>query len=405
MNTEGNIDTHQQEQEQLQARMKRIRRKILILSGKGGVGKSTVAANIALALARAGKQVGLLDIDVHGPSIPKMLGLEGHRVSAVEGGLLPVDLGDNLKIISIGFMLPEGDSPVIWRGPLKYNVIKQFLKDVVWGDLDYLVIDSPPGTGDEPLSIAQFLAPDALAVIVTTPQQVAVSDVRKSIQFCRKLQIRILGIVENMSGFICPHCGKTVDIFKTGGGRTMAREMNLPFLGSIPIDPNVVTSSDDGRFFLTQFEGSPAAQAFETVIRLVLEQDNAEKELFPMNNKHTDPVRHLKIAIPVIDGRLCMHFGHCQHFAMVTTTGTKPDTGLAVEYLPPPSHEPGALPRWLHEQGADVIIAGGMGSRAQELFRQSGIEVVVGASADTPENLVQMYLSNTLTSGQNVCDH
>jgi ATP-binding protein involved in chromosome partitioning len=397
-------DVQQKEQQQLTERMNRVKHKIMVLSGKGGVGKSTVAANMAMALARAGKQVGLLDVDVHGPSIPKILGLEGLQVVAAEDGMTPVDIGGNLKVISVGFLIPDNDSPVIWRGPLKYNVIKQFLKDVVWGDLDYLIVDSPPGTGDEPLSVAQFLAPEAMAVIVTTPQQVAISDVRKSVQFCRKLNVDILGIIENMSGFICPHCHQNVDIFKTGGGKTMAEEMNLTFMGSIPLDPDVVISSDDGQFFLTHHKDSPTAAAFETVIEPVLSLDAGTKEPDTMSDIQSDKKNHDMIAIPVVNGKLSMHFGHCESFALVTVDSDA-KTIVSTDYVNPPRHEPGVLPRWLHEQGANVIISGGMGSRAQGLFQQNGISVQVGAPVDTPENIVKAYLKGNLQTGQNICDH
>ena len=221
------------EQAQIRGRMSRIKHKILVLSGKGGVGKSTVAVNLAISLTLAGKKGGLLDIDIHGPSIPKVLNLEDATVSSDEQELLPVEMTNNLKVMSIGFLLQEKNSAVIWRGPRKYHMIKQFLKDVRWGDLDFLIIDSPPGTGDEPLSIAQLLEDCTGAVIVTTPQEMALSDVRKGITFCRNLNIKVLGVIENMSGFICPKCGHRTDIFKSGGGEKMAEEMDVPFLGAI----------------------------------------------------------------------------------------------------------------------------------------------------------------------------
>ncbi len=389
----------------IQERMARIKHKIVVLSGKGGVGKSTVAANMAMALAFAGNRVGLLDIDVHGPSIPKLMGLEGNQVAGSVDGIEPVSFDDNLKVLSIGFLIKDSDDAVIWRGPLKYSVIKQFLKDVAWGDLDFLIVDSPPGTGDEPLSIVQLLNPDAEAVIVTTPQQVAISDVRKSIQFCRKLNVKILGIIENMSGFVCPHCGGKVDIFKEGGGEKMAREMGLEFLGRIPIDPAIVDSGDSGRFFLSRNPDSIAAKAFNHVIQPIsaltgstVEIDRKEKtDMTPNKNK-------MIIAIPTANGILCPHFGHCEVFTM-TKVDLENKEILSVENLTPPAHEPGLLPRWLHEQGAGMIIAGGMGARAQQLFTQNGIQVQVGAPADNPESIIRQYLDGKLQSGANLCDH
>jgi ATP-binding protein involved in chromosome partitioning len=258
------------DQQALKERLNRIRRRILVLSGKGGVGKSTVAANLAISLVLAGKKVGLLDVDIHGPSIPKMLKLDDATVQVQEGAIQPVEKA-GLKVMSIGFLLRDRDDAVIWRGPMKMGVIKQFLKDVEWGDLDYLVIDSPPGTGDEPLSVAQLAAPVDGAVIVTTPQDVATADVRKSITFCRQLSLPVLGVVENMSGFVCPKCGTVTDIFKAGGGERMAADMGVPFLGRIPIDPAVGEACDDGKPFVYHYSRSETAKAFERVVAPILE--------------------------------------------------------------------------------------------------------------------------------------
>jgi Mrp family chromosome partitioning ATPase len=228
------------------ARMSAVSHKILVLSGKGGVGKSTVAVNTALLLARAGKRVGLLDIDIHGPSIPALLNLTGATVTSGSEGIQPIQYNDSLSVMSIGFLLRGRDDAVIWRGPRKYSIIRQFLGDVAWGPLDYLVVDSPPGTGDEPLAIIQLLQNPDAAIIVTTPQNLALNDVRRCIGFCRRLDVRVLGVFENMSGFICPHCGETINIFKKDGGKHMARELDIPFIGALPIIPAIVTSSDAG---------------------------------------------------------------------------------------------------------------------------------------------------------------
>lgn len=223
-----------------------IRHKIIVLSGKGGVGKSTVAANLALALSLKGFQTGLLDIDIHGPSVPKLFGLEDLRLSTQDNKIIPINYSDNLKIMSIGFMLQSREDAVIWKGPLKHSVIRQFLSDVAWGDLDYLIIDSPPGTGDEPLSIAQLIEGERNSVIVSTPQDLAISDVTKSVTFCRKLDINILGIIENMNGFVCPHCKNISYIFKKDGVKEFADSKNLNYIGSIPLDPDIVVNSDKG---------------------------------------------------------------------------------------------------------------------------------------------------------------
>ena len=261
----------QSEQESIRRRIKQIKRKILILSGKGGVGKSTVAVNLAVSLALSGKRVGLLDIDIHGPSIPKILNLEGRRVLSLEDALLPIEMLEKLKVMSIGFLLRERDDAVIWRGPMKYQMIKQFLKDVQWGDLDFLIVDSPPGTGDEPLSVVQLLENADGAIIVTTPQDVALSDVRKGITFCRNLSLPVIGVLENMSGFICPKCGERTDIFKSGGGEHMAGQMNVPFLGRIPIDPQIVQACDSGRPYVQHYSSSSTAKMFNEAIRPLLE--------------------------------------------------------------------------------------------------------------------------------------
>jgi len=253
----------------------RMRNKIVVLSGKGGVGKSTVAANLAVGLAQEGKKVGLLDVDVHGPSIPRLLHLSDARPKVDGKWVEPVEWNWNLKVMSVGFMLPDANEAVIWRGPVKGGVIRQFLSDVLWGDLDYLVVDCPPGTGDEPLSVMQLLGPTALALVVTSPQAVAVDDVRRSVSFCRQLGNPVLGIVENLSGFTCTACGQVHDIFTSGGGEALAGEAGVPFLARIPIDQNVARSGDAGEAFLSLKGDSPSVLAFKDVVRAALAADAA----------------------------------------------------------------------------------------------------------------------------------
>jgi Mrp family chromosome partitioning ATPase len=252
----------------LQTRLCRIQHKIVVLSGKGGVGKSTVAVNLATALMLEGLRVGILDVDIHGPSIPTMLGLEHETLQGTAGGLLPVELG-NMKIMSIGFLLKNPDDAIIWRGPMKMGVIKQFLTDVEWGDLDYLIVDAPPGTGDEPLSLCQLIQPLDGAIIVTTPQRVAAVDVRKSISFCRQVHVPVIGIIENMSGFVCPKCGEITQILPAGGGRKTAVDMKVPFLGAIPMDPAIAQSGDDGRAFIHHNASSPTAKLMQDIINKI----------------------------------------------------------------------------------------------------------------------------------------
>lgn len=236
------------ERQELAQRMCSIKHKLLVLSGKGGVGKSTVATNLAATLSQNGKKVGLLDVDIHGPSIPKMLGVENEGVlpNRESGDIEPVKVSKNLVAMSIGFLLADQDDALIWRGPRKYGVIKQFLKDVEWGNLDYLIIDLPPGTGDEPLAICQMIENADGAVVVTTPQEVALADVRKSINFCKTLKLPVLGVIENMSGFTCPDCGKITHIFKNGGAEKMCEYMQVPFAGRIPLNTEIVEAGDSG---------------------------------------------------------------------------------------------------------------------------------------------------------------
>ena len=243
-----------------------VKHVILVLSGKGGVGKSTVSTNLASALAAHGRQVGLLDLDIHGPNIPKMLGIEDQRPAVMENYMEPVHVTGNLSAMSMAFLLPDTSSPVVWRGPMKMAVIQQFLADVNWGALDYLIVDLPPGTGDEALSIVQ-LAPNVQgAVIVTTPQDVAVLDAVKAIKFIEKLELPVIGIIENMSGLVCPHCGDTIDLFGRGGGEKAAQELGVPYLGAIPLDPAMVKAGDEGRPYVLRHADTPTWKAVDAVM-------------------------------------------------------------------------------------------------------------------------------------------
>ncbi len=249
----------------LKRRMKQIKNKIMILSGKGGVGKSTVAANLARSLAANGFAVGLLDADIHGPSIPTLFNLTGTQAQQAGGTITPVE-ACGIKLMSTGFMLAHPDQALIVRGPLKNKIIAQMLQDVDWGELDYLIVDCPPGTGDEPLSVCQLIDRPEGAVIVTTPQEIAAADVRKSVQFCRKIDLPVLGILENMSVFICPECDEQIHVFGKGGGRQTAEKYNIAFLGDIPIEPAIGVCGDAGRCFIEQHSDSAAAIAFKKVI-------------------------------------------------------------------------------------------------------------------------------------------
>jgi ATP-binding protein involved in chromosome partitioning len=253
--------------ERIGRQLGRIKHVFVVMSGKGGVGKSSVAINLAVALAGRGHRVGLLDVDLHGPSTVKMLGLEGEAMAAEGQDLLPISFSEKLSVVSMASLLENPDTAVIWRGPLKISAIRQFISDVRWGDLDYLFIDSPPGTGDEPLTVAQVI-PKAQGIIVTTPQEVALLDIRKSITFCRQVGMPVFGIIENMSGLACPHCGQMIDLFSTGGGERTAREMGVPFLGAIPLEPELVSASDQGRPFV--HSGPKGEWAFAPIVDTII---------------------------------------------------------------------------------------------------------------------------------------
>jgi len=384
----------QADMRKLNSNMAQIKNKILVLSGKGGVGKSTIAVNLAVELARQGAQVGLLDVDLHGPSIPRMTGLAQQKSFGLEDQIMPLSVLNNLKVMSIAFLIPSETDAVIWRGPMKYAVIRKLLADTVWGELDYLIIDAPPGTGDEPLSAAQMVGENAAAVIVTTPQKVAVEDVRRCITFCQQVLLPIYGIVENMATLYCPHCNHEIRLFSDfSGGRELAEETGLDLLGSLPLVPEIAKSADAG---LTIRDCSIPP-------RISQEMDNIIAQLkIKMGSKSGE--KTMKIAIPTVKDQLCMHFGHCEQFAIITVD-PQTKTVKAKEMLTPPPHEPGVLPKWIAEQGVNVVIAGGMGQRAQQLFGEHGVKVIAGASADSPENLAMAYLNNTLQTGANACDH
>lgn len=262
------------ESELLKIRMGKIKHKIAIISGKGGVGKSLVTVNLAMALAMRGRngRVGVLDADIHGPCVPKMLGLKGTRLVSGPPGVFPAIGPLNIKVVSMDFLLPSDDSPVIWRGPLKMGAIRQFLSEFAWGDLDYLLIDLPPGTGDESLSVLQLLPDMDGVIIVTIPSEVSQGVVKKAVTFARKMGVPILGIVENMSSMVCPHCGEFIDVFSVGGGEKVANDMDISLLGTIPLDPRISTAMDAGAPFIVSEPDSPAAKAFEAIVEKIEEK-------------------------------------------------------------------------------------------------------------------------------------
>jgi ATP-binding protein involved in chromosome partitioning len=262
----------EEERQRLKQNMSKIKHKIAVMSGKGGVGKSTVTVNLAMAFAMQGHvdRVGILDADIHGPSIPRMLGLKGYGFQVLDPGVVIPAIGPlGIRVVSMDFLLPNDETPVIWRGPLKMRAIQQFLADITWGELDFLFVDLPPGTGDEPLSVVQLIPEMDGVIIVTIPSDVSQAVVRKAVIFAKELRVPVIGVIENMSGFVCPKCGTRVDIFKTGGGRKIAEDLGVPFLGSIPIDPQICADSDEGIPFIVRHPDSPASKAFMDIVEKI----------------------------------------------------------------------------------------------------------------------------------------
>ncbi|MFP4033099.1 MAG: P-loop NTPase [Desulfococcaceae bacterium] len=255
----------------LESSLSKIKNIFIVMSGKGGVGKTSVSVNLSMALAKRGFQVGIMDVDIHGPDVPRMLGVDKEMLTVNEARkLIPLPYSENLAAVSIESLSASKDDAIIWRGPVKHSAIRQFIADVEWGERDFLVIDSPPGTGDEPLSVAQTI-PNARAIIVTTPQEVSLADVRKSINFCKTVKMEIFGLVENMSGFSCPHCGEAIDLFGAGGGERTAKEFGLNFLGRIPLDPRVVACGDNGQCYQETYADSAVTRAFSAVAEKMAE--------------------------------------------------------------------------------------------------------------------------------------
>ncbi len=382
------------EEKMLKPVLSRIKHKLMVMSGKGGVGKSTVAACLAITLAQKGYKVGLLDVDLHGPSIPHLLNLKGFLdIAPEEQKILPKKVMPNLEVVSIECLMADKDQAVIWRGPLKHSAIRQFLADVVWEELDYLVIDSPPGTGDEPLSVAHLI-PDAKAIIVTTPQEVALADVRKSITFCRQVQMDIVGLVENMSGFICPHCGKHVDIFKTGGGEKTAAQKGIAFLGKLPLDLKVVEAGDAGNlleFFKTNPD-SPYVQAFHQVGDAIIEQLK-RMEVKPVSLAEIRAMKEYKVAIPLKEGKPAPFLTESDELALVHV---KNGEIKKVEKLQPAEETGGVTPMAIVHLGANLVMTKRMKEKAKYIFYKNKVGVVLDISDLSPEELVQKFIAGEI---------
>jgi Mrp family chromosome partitioning ATPase/predicted Fe-Mo cluster-binding NifX family protein len=381
------------------------------MSGKGGVGKSTVAANLAVALADGGHKVGILDGDVHGPNIPKMLGLEGASPQGGPTGLLPLEASVNLKVMSMAFLLPNSDTPVAWRGPMKHTLFQQFLSDVDWGELDYLIVDLPPGTGDEAMSIAQILGSPLWAIIVTTPQDVALLDSRKSVVFAKSVDMNILGMIENMSGLTCPHCAEKIDLFKTGGGERAAQELMVPFLGAIPIDPNLVLAGDAGIPIANLDSSSKVAEIFRelaaTTDRVVKNGKGPLQNAAAENHSQIETERRSRymlsktVAVPSmhpggLDAARSGHFGHCDAFTLVNVENGE-IRDVSIVHNPP--HQQGgcqAPVNLLHQNRADALIVGGIGMRPLMGFRQVGNDVYYGPEGETVGAVIDHLLNGRL---------
>ncbi len=374
----------------IQQRMDRIKHKILVMSGKGGVGKTTVAVNLAIALAKSGKNVGLMDVDIHGPDVPKMIGVPKNKVFGKDGIIIPPVILPNLKVMSIALFMEEDSEAVIWRGPLKIKLITQFLKDVEWGFMDYLIIDAPPGTGDEPLSVCQLIEDLDGALIVTTPQYMSLLDVKKSITFSKKLNIDILGIIENLSGFVCPYCGGKIAIFKSGGGEELASETGVNFLGRIPIDENVVQESDKGNSVLIKNPEGEVAKAFKDILY------NLKKVIEAKSIKE----KKMRIAISTDNDYVSAHFGRCPSYTLVDIEDGEVIKRQLIEN---PEHSPGFLPGFLSNHGVDCVITGGMGMRAQSLFAQKNIQTIIGVT-EKIDDAIEQFLKGTLKVGESLCD-
>jgi Mrp family chromosome partitioning ATPase/predicted Fe-Mo cluster-binding NifX family protein len=384
-----------------------IKRTIAVLSGKGGVGKSLVTALLATYLQRTGRyRVGVLDADITGPSIPKLFGADSYKPQPSEAGLFPVRSHSNIQIMSVNLLLDKPDSPVVWRGPILANTVKQFWTDVIWGELDFLFLDMPPGTGDVPLTVFQSIPLDGI-ILVTSPQDLVAMIVKKAVNMAKMMNIPILGLIENMSHAICPHCGETIHLFGESKAAEVWQKYGVPYLGSLPIDPDLSRLSDQGeieRIHKNYLE--EALQALEKVPARRPESDGAasdaaaDPEAAKAAQKPDDePGQGLQVAIAAQGQAVSEHFGHCEGFMLYTLADGKI---VRQGYVKNPGHKPGLLPNLLHERGVQVVIAGGMGSGAVEIFNEKGIDVITGASGPLAE-VIESYLAGDLASSGSVC--
>ncbi len=372
-----------------------IKRTIAVISGKGGVGKSLVTALLATYLARSGKyRVGVMDADITGPSIPKLFGVDDANPKMTDAGIFPVRTHSDIQVMSINLLLDNPDAPVIWRGPILANTVKQFWTDVIWGDLDFLFLDMPPGTGDVPLTVFQSIPLEGI-IIVTSPQDLVSMIVKKAVNMANMMNIPIIGMVENMREAVCPHCGESIKIFGDSKAEQTAAEWKIPYLGSLPVDPDLALLCDRGEIerihkpYLTE-----AIQTLEKKAGQMPASGQQQEQEASMNQQKTN-----KIAV-ASDGKfISQHFGHCEGFKVYV----EEDGRVASQtFIQNPGHKPGLLPNLLNDEGVSVVIAGGMGAGAIEIFNDKGIDVITGATGEA-DQAIDLYLSGKLLSTGSVC--
>lgn len=375
-----------------------VKKVIGVVSGKGGVGKSLVTSLLAVQMMRKGHATAILDADLTGPSIPKAFGLK-ERAMGSEEGLMPVYTKNNIGVMSINLLLENESDPVVWRGPLIAGTVKQFWSDVIWGDVDYMFIDMPPGTGDVALTVFQSIPVDGI-IVVTSPQELVSMIVKKAVRMANMMNIPVLGLVENMAYFKCPDCGSEHRIFGQSRLESIAAAYSLPILGRIPIDPKIAAACDAGK--IEECEGDWLDRAADMLIRSVNKDDETAAGSATDTEKAATEEKGsgtMKIAVATDRGSVTEHFGHCENFVIFTVGNGKI---IGEENCPNPGHKPGFLPVYLDERGVNVIISGGMGGGAVDLFNEKGIEVVTGASGDT-RKAAEAYLSGDLKSTGSVC--
>ncbi len=370
--------------------MSRIKKVIGVVSGKGGVGKSVVTSLLAVEMNRRGYNTAILDADVTGPSIPKAFGIS-EKARGTELGLYPITTKTGIEIMSINLLLPNETDPVVWRGPIISGTVKQFWTDVIWGDIDYMFIDMPPGTGDVALTVFQSLKVDGI-IIVTSPQELVSMIVSKAVKMAELMDIPILGLIENMSCFICPDCGKEYKIFGDSHIDQIARRHNLEILAVMPVDPKLAAACDNG--MIEQYDGN----WFDRIAQILTAKQGQENPVIYITQEEKGG-KTMKIAVASENEMVTEHFGHCINFNIYEADDNQI---IHSESIANPGHKPGFLPLFLHEQGVNVIISGGMGAGAIDIFNEKGIEVIVGVSGDA-RKAAERYLQGDLQSTGSVC--